>query len=164
LKVKGEPAVYHVISRTTLEGFVLGDVEKDYLLALMRRLSEFYFAEVLGFSILGNHFHLLVRMHPESSYSEEDVRERYDRRYGQERAAALDDDQMDEFRKKMADLSEYVKEIKQDFSRYFNKAHKKKGYFWSERFTLLNSLRGLGDVLRLRATKFSRPQLLCRVH
>jgi hypothetical protein len=24
LKVKGEPAVYHVISRTTLEGFVLG--------------------------------------------------------------------------------------------------------------------------------------------
>ena len=31
LKVKGEPAVYHVISRTTLEGFVLGDVGKDHL-------------------------------------------------------------------------------------------------------------------------------------
>ena len=64
LKVKGEPAVYHVISRTTLHGFVLGDVEKDHLPALMKRLSDFYFAEVLGFSILGNHFHLLVRMHP----------------------------------------------------------------------------------------------------
>ena len=25
LKVKEEPAVYHVISRTTLQGFVLGD-------------------------------------------------------------------------------------------------------------------------------------------
>jgi putative transposase len=56
LKVKGEPAVYHVISRTTLEGFVLGDVEKDYLLSLVRRLSEFYFAEVMGFSLMGNHF------------------------------------------------------------------------------------------------------------
>jgi hypothetical protein len=32
LKVKGEPAVYHLVSRTTLEGFVLGDVEKDHLL------------------------------------------------------------------------------------------------------------------------------------
>jgi hypothetical protein len=29
-KVKGEPAVYHVISRTALEGFVLGDDEKEY--------------------------------------------------------------------------------------------------------------------------------------
>jgi putative transposase len=134
LKVKGEPAAYHVVSRTTLPGFVLGDVEKDYLLLLMKRLSDFYFAEVLGFSILGNHFHFLVRMHPESAYSEDDVRARYDRRYGQERAAALDDDQMDELRKKMANLSDYVKEIKQGFSRHYNKVHKKKGYFWSERF------------------------------
>jgi len=27
--VTGEPAVYHVMSRTALDGFVLGDVEKD---------------------------------------------------------------------------------------------------------------------------------------
>jgi putative transposase len=166
LKVKGEPAVYHVISRTTLHGFVLGDVEKDYLLALMKRLSDFYFAEVLGFSILGNHFHLLVRMHPESRYSEEDVRERYDRRYGQERAAALDDDQMGELRRKMADLSEYVKEIKQDFSRYYNKLHRKKGYFWSERFksvivekgeTLINCLAYI-DLNPIRAGLVKRPE------
>ena len=30
-----EPAVYHVISRTAPDGFVLGDVEKDYLLSLI---------------------------------------------------------------------------------------------------------------------------------
>ena len=47
--LKGEPAVYHVISRTALDGFVLGDVEKDYLLKLIRRLSSVYFAEVLDF-------------------------------------------------------------------------------------------------------------------
>jgi putative transposase len=128
LKVSGEPAVYHLISRTTLEGFVLGDVEKDYLLGLIRRLSGFYFAEVLGFCLMGNHFHLLVRMHPDSSYSDEEVRERYDRRYREEKAAALDDDQVRELGKKMADLSEYVKEIKQDFSRYYNKLHRKKGF------------------------------------
>ena len=29
LVVKGEPAVYHVVSQTALDGFVLGDVEKE---------------------------------------------------------------------------------------------------------------------------------------
>jgi hypothetical protein len=40
LKVKGEPALYHVMSRTALDGFVLGDVEKDYLLKLIQKLSK----------------------------------------------------------------------------------------------------------------------------
>ncbi len=29
--IKGESAVYHVMSRTALDGYVIGDVEKDYL-------------------------------------------------------------------------------------------------------------------------------------
>ncbi len=62
LLVKGEEAVYHIISRTALNGFVLGDVEKEYLLELIRHLSSVYFTEVLGFVIMGNHFHLLVCM------------------------------------------------------------------------------------------------------
>jgi putative transposase len=166
LKVKGEPSVYHVISRTTLEGFVLGAVEKDHLLGLMKRLSEFYFAEVLGFCLMGNHFHLVVRMYPENNYSEEEVRERYDRRYGQEKAASLGDRQMRELGQKMADLSEYVKEIKQDFSRYYNKLHRKKGYFWSERFksvivengeTLINCLAYI-ELNPVRAGLVKRPE------
>ena len=56
IKVSGEPTVYHVMSRTALDGFVLGDVEKDFLLKLMRRLSGLYFAEIIGFCIMGNHF------------------------------------------------------------------------------------------------------------
>ena len=42
--VKGEDAIYHIISRTTLEGLVLGDVEKDYLLKLIKwmRRGVFY--------------------------------------------------------------------------------------------------------------------------
>ena len=73
LKVKGEPAVYHVISRTALDGFVLGDVEKEYLLNLIRRLSKVYFTEVLGFCLMGNHFHLLVRMHPGGDFGNEEI-------------------------------------------------------------------------------------------
>jgi len=54
--VKDEPALYHVISRTALKGFVLEDQDKDYFLSLIRRLSKVYFTEVLGFCIMGNHF------------------------------------------------------------------------------------------------------------
>ena len=86
LIVNGEPAVYHVISRTALDGFVLGDVEKEYLLELIKRFG---------------------------------------------------DAQIPYFRKKWSSLSEYVKEIKQGFSRFYNRSHNRKGFFWSERFKSL---------------------------
>jgi len=85
LVVKGEPAVYHVISRTALDGFVLGDVEKDHLLKLIRRLSAVYFSEVLGFCVMGNHLHLLVRMHPGDEYTDEEIRKRFVLYYGKAR-------------------------------------------------------------------------------
>ena len=82
MKVKGEPAVYHVISRTALDGFVLGDVEKDHLVNIIRHLSAIYFAEVLGFCAMGNHLHLLVRMHPGDAFSDEDIKKRFKLYYG----------------------------------------------------------------------------------
>ncbi len=56
LIVKEEEAVYHVMSRTALDGYVLGDVEKDFLLKHISRLANVYFTEVLGFCIMGNHY------------------------------------------------------------------------------------------------------------
>jgi len=42
------------MSRTALDGFVLGDVEKDFLLKLTKRLSGLYFSEIIGFCLMGN--------------------------------------------------------------------------------------------------------------
>ncbi len=50
LVVKGEPAVYHVVSRTAVDGFVLGDVEKGYLLDLIKRLSSVDFSQFQAYS------------------------------------------------------------------------------------------------------------------
>jgi hypothetical protein len=33
----GEPTVYHVISRSTLPGYCIGDVEKDYFVSLLKK-------------------------------------------------------------------------------------------------------------------------------
>ena len=54
--INDEPAVYHIISRTALNGLVIGGVENEFLAALIRRLSSVYFAEVLGFCLMGTHF------------------------------------------------------------------------------------------------------------
>ena len=81
LTVEGEPAVYHVISCTALDGFVLGDVEKEYLLQLIQGLSAVYFTEVLGFCLMGNHFHLLVRIHPAEEFSDDEIRTRFQHYY-----------------------------------------------------------------------------------
>ncbi|MDY6857112.1 MAG: hypothetical protein SWO11_20905 [Thermodesulfobacteriota bacterium] len=46
----------------------------------------------------------------------------------------LTDGQIPSSREKWSNLSEYVKEIKQGFSRFYNKFHHGKGFFWSDRF------------------------------
>jgi hypothetical protein len=40
------------MSRTALDGFPLGDIEKDFMLGLIRRYSSLYLVEVLGVCIM----------------------------------------------------------------------------------------------------------------
>lgn len=160
----GEPTVYHLISRTTLVGFPLGDVEKDYFTELVRKFARIYFIEVLGFCCMGNHFHLLVRMFPEEDYSDEDIRDRFTFCYGSHRK--LLDGQIPHYRLKWSDLSAFMKEIKLGFTRYFNKRHDHQGYFWGDRFkslivedgdALLNCLAYI-DLNPVRAGLVERPE------
>ena len=166
LIVKEEETVYHVMSRTALDGYVIGDVEKDFLLHLIRQLSNVYFAEVLGFCLMGNHFHLLVRMHPGSEYPDEEIKRRFRLYYGAHEKRELEEKRIPGLRRKWASLSEFIKEIKQGFSRYYNRRHHRKGFFWSERFksvivdngdTLINCLAYI-DLNPIRAGIAQRPE------
>ena len=164
--IKDEPAVYHIISRTALDGLVIGDVENEFLAALIRRLSSVYFAEVLGFCLMGTHFHLLVRMHPGTEFTDNEIKRRFKLYYGDDNRRELSQGQIPLFRLKWASLSEYVKEIKQGFSRFYNKLHNRKGFFWAERFksvivengdTLINCLAYI-DLNPVRAGIVKRPE------
>jgi len=44
----GQKAVYHVISRTALDGLPFGKVEKDEMVRIIQRYSAIYSVEVLG--------------------------------------------------------------------------------------------------------------------
>jgi len=47
------------MSRTALNGFPLGDIEKEFMLDLIRRYAKLYLVEILGYCLMGNHFHLI---------------------------------------------------------------------------------------------------------
>jgi REP element-mobilizing transposase RayT len=156
--------VYHVISRTALNGLPIHDVDKTYLLNLIKRLKILYCVDVLGFVLMGNHFHLVVRMHPEDEISDEEVIKRYKEYYGDDKYLAKE--QVDEVRKRLCSLAAYVKDIKQGFTRYYNKKYKRKGYFWGDRFksmivedgrTLVNLLAYV-DLNPIRAGIVKRPE------
>jgi len=160
----GESTVYHVMSRTALDGFPLGDIEKDFLLKLLKSLSKLYFVDVLGFAIMGNHFHFLVRMIPDNHFSDEEILQRIKTFYGKKRMVT--ESQIPEFRTKLSSLSELMKDLKQTFTRHYNKEKKRFGFFWGQRFksliveegeTLINCLAYI-DLNPVRAGLVERPE------
>ena len=52
---------YHVISRTVLKSFLLDDDARAKFLSIMRKLARVYFVGIVTFSVMSNHFHLIVR-------------------------------------------------------------------------------------------------------
>ena len=135
LVATGEKTVYHVISRTALPGYPLGDVEKDFFVNLVKRKSKLFFTDILGYCIMGTHFHLLVRMLPEIDFTNKDIETRFRQYYGDGRDFSIG--QIPTFREKWGSLSEFIKEIKQEFSRFYNKRRHRRGFFWGERFKSL---------------------------
>jgi len=152
------------MSRTALDGFPLGSVEKDYLVNLFKQLGRLYFTEIIGHCVMSNHFHLLVKMLPESDFSDDEIKQRFGTYFGEKRF--LNDEQVPFFRQKYSSLSEFVKEIKMGFSRFYNRRHNRRGFFWGERFksvivekgeTLINCLTYI-DLNPVRAGIVKRPE------
>ena len=113
---------------------------------------------------MGNHFHLLVRMFPGHKFTDEDIKNRYIEFYGDDGAFA--DGRLPYWRDKLSNLSEFIREIKVGFTRYYNRRYNRRGYFWGDRFksvivekgeTLINCLAYI-DLNPLRASLVDRPE------
>jgi REP element-mobilizing transposase RayT len=113
---------------------------------------------------MDNHFHLLVKMIPEDRFTDEEIQKRVEAFYGDSRTFSKG--QLPYFREKLSSLSEFVREIKVSFARYYNRRHKRRGYFWGDRFksvivdkgeTLINCLAYI-DLNPLRAGIVNRPE------
>ncbi|MBM3878517.1 MAG: hypothetical protein FJ387_02195 [Verrucomicrobia bacterium] len=150
IKIKGRTAVYHCVSRIVGAQRLLDDLGKETLVRLLRRLATFCGIEVITYCIMSNHFHVLVRVPAEQNPTDEELVERMKALYGKAkpREAGLlyeaekglhdhgrvDADIRERMLARMGDLSEFMKEFKQRFSKWYNIRHQRFGTLWAERF------------------------------
>lgn len=165
MQILDEPTVYHVVNRTALPGLPMGEEEKAFLLQMLQRLVNKYFIEIFGFCFMGNHFHLLLRTRPETAVADVLLVERLRLLLG-DSAPEPDSEQGLRFRSKLTSINPFIQELKQAFSRFYNKRHKRRGFFWGERYksvivepghTLLHCLAYI-DLNPVRAGLVERPQ------
>ena len=148
---------YHVMSRTVNGEFLFGDTEKEAFRRMMWRMATFSGVEVLTYVVMSNHFHILVKVpdrekwlrkfegengnakllkHLATVYSKKYLTQleaeiALYRKLGNTRAI---DDILERFRKRFCDVSLFVKELKERFSRWLNKQQGRKGTLWMDRF------------------------------
>ena len=149
LKESGRRACYHVMSRVVDRQMVLGSEEKEKFRKLMRAVEGFSGVKVLTYAILDNHFHALLEVPEPEPVSDEELIRRlgflYDadqisriadwikgyREAGEDAAAEA---VKSRYTRRMYDLSEYVKTLKQKYTQWHNKRRGRKGTLWEERF------------------------------
>lgn len=151
---------YHVMSRVAGGDLLFGDIEKEAFRKLMRRMERFSGVEVLTYVVMGNHFHLLLRV-PERvkflrSFEKGTRLEReerlfehlkllYSRAYLTQlkaELAVMTEKGMDALYEKtvqgylgrLCSLEHFMKELKERFSRWFNKRHGRRGTLWQDRY------------------------------
>ncbi len=174
---------YHVMSRTCSgpDGtLMLDDLEKEGLRKLMAKMSAFFGIELLTYCVMGNHFHALVHVpdpkvwvqqfegpageerlieHLRGFYSKDFVERLLMevnglRKQGMEYQAV---ERLNAFRRRFCDLGIWMKELKERFSRWYNRRHQRKGTMWMSRYKSVlvegSESRGEGrlDALRTMA-------------
>ena len=149
IKINGRGAVYHCISRIVGGQALLGDLEKEKLRLMLWQQAEFSGLEIITYCLMSNHVHLLLRVPGTLVATDTELVERavqfcggkspYVRTLQQALGASgsLPADLRTGLLARMGDVSVFMKELKQRFSKWYNKQHNRFGTLWAERFRSL---------------------------
>ena len=141
---------YHCISRVVDRNFVFQEHERDVFRKIMRQVEGFSGVRVLTWTILSNHFHVLLEVPPVPAValSDDEILQRCRCLYSTEQmvevewefaeaqrmGAAVLERLRGRFLKRMWDLSEFMLTLKQRFTLWFNRKHQRVGTLWESRF------------------------------
>ncbi|NCD35522.1 MAG: hypothetical protein EOL87_19260, partial [Spartobacteria bacterium] len=145
-------AYYHCMSRIVGREMLLGTAEKEHMCRLIRRVEGFTGVHVLTYAVMTNHVHLLLE-EPERDavqsisdaellqrlgclYTEDEVDEIRVRWAEWELAGLVNLVREDKQRYmvRMHDISEFMKQVKQRFSCWYNRQNGRYGTLWDRRF------------------------------
>ncbi|NCD34584.1 MAG: hypothetical protein EOL87_14360 [Spartobacteria bacterium] len=149
---KDRLAYYHCMSRIVGREMLLGVREKEYMRRLIRRVEGFTGVHVLTYAVMTNHIHLLleeperdaVQLIPDDElvkrlaflYTEAEVDEIRVRWAEWELAGLVEmvKDDKQRYLIRMHDISEFMKQLKQRFSCWYNRQNGRHGTLWDHRF------------------------------
>ncbi len=144
----GRPGLYHVCSRVVDRRVVFYERERRKFLALIKGGATFAGVDVVSWCLMGNHFHLLVRVPSvdADAMSDHEVFSRMEHIYTEPRmrhfrgvwerigSEEARRDYLAPFRARMGSLSDFVKTLKQRFTQWFNRLNNREGTLWEGRF------------------------------
>src|SRR5246127_3170015 len=154
VKAEGQ-SFYHCVSRVVDRRVIFqtagnGSPEAERFVLLMRRLEAFSGVSVLTYTPMSNHFHLLCEVPQAKELSDAELLDRIQAGYGPARRQALDQElarlrqepagaeqiqrRLQPYRRRMFDLSIFIKELKGRFAQWYNRRHGRYGVLWAERF------------------------------
>jgi len=162
-----DTAYYHCVSRVVNREFVFGDAEKEEFVRLMRVYERLCGVRVVTYCVMSNHFHVLVGVpkRPEALPSNEELIRTVRASLGDLEADGLEwslgeaakiksatweAEICERYLRRMWDISLFMKTLKQRFTQWFNKTHKRKGTIWEERFRSV-LVQSAGEPLRAMA-------------
>jgi putative transposase len=138
------------MSRTVNGERLFGAVDQETFRRQLWAVADYCGVDVLTWTILSNHFHVLTRVSQAQPVSDEELLRRYQvlypkpTKYRVQRLEVIkgylqaNAPEGEIWRQRqlaqMGDISAFMKLLKQRFSVWFNKHHKRYGTLWSERF------------------------------
>ncbi len=143
--------IYHCVSRTINKEFLWDDQAKEVLRRQIRKVAAFCGVDILAYCLMSNHFHILVRVVSGRSASLttgellEKLRDFYNNPEDIPTLSKLQKELTSEeaWRReasrnmllaRMDDLSNFMKILKQRFSIWYNRNHRRLGPHWCDRF------------------------------
>ncbi len=184
LKNDGE-GFYNVGTRCVDRTFRFDDADKTHIVDQMKRMGQFCGVEINTYAVMTNHIHLLLHVLPKRELNDDELVDRVAALYGRAKAeelrvewaewrrvggeAALQrvEEERNALLRRMGDLSNFMKELKQWISRDYNKKVGRIGTLWEDRFwscLLEDSAETLSSVARyidcnaVRAGIVERPE------
>ncbi len=149
--------IYHCISRVVDRRFAFQAAEKEKLRTFMRMQENFSGCRVLAYCFMCNHVHLLLEVTrmPEGGLSDEELLRRLGAIYHETQVAQVAGELAEarrlakegraeesvvvariheRFTYRMHDLSQFMKGVMQRYTQWHNRAHKRSGHLWEDRF------------------------------
>ena len=150
-RIKAENGIgcYHVTSRIVDRSFKMDEGEREIFRHILRKAATFSGVNVLTYAILSNHFHVLLDVPVQPVLDDSELLRRVRALYGSAEANLYKDrwdvwrrDGLDllvereqaQLRRRMGDVSPFMKLIKQRYSISYNQRHRRTGTLWEGRY------------------------------